>query len=1200
MTQPSGEVQFDRIYRDELSEVVSRRLQLTTEYQTQLESLSQQANDSNCKLKDVQHAALQADLCGLAISGGGIRSATFALGVLQGLAATRMLPRFDYLSTVSGGGYIGSWLMSWIRAQGMTRVEDGLQPPRLRAHTFQTPDPPEVRHIRRYSNYLAPRPGLFTVDGWTLIAIFARNMLLNQAVLFLVALGLLLMLRGVIEVFSIAHSVEKNSFAPYGITIVVALTLLAVLYCNRRFVTHGPGAGPSRPWSLGCVPWICVSILGSILFATLAAADWYAGELASQSFIETIAISAAYLAVWGTLCLPLGKVYTGSKRPRWMYFALRAVYGGMGGVLFGLLTFAWWSNILPATQAGKEFKPSSAAAVTVDSVDDGKLTSTSMKQTEPPPKTWRGFNSLSTTVATVATFGPAVMMLLIVLANFLMLGVSGALLTEIDREKWSRLNAYLMVSAAVWIALTGGMIYGPWLVGILWLNSSGGAQWVTGLAGAGWFGTLLAGLRAGQAAETGASKKSSPMALLAALAPFLFLVTAWIGLCTLTTWLAYDVYARWFVKPFDPHYLFWNRLELLLNDLDYWKISWEKGIPGLMVVYLFCSGFLFLFASWLLGRVIGVNTFTLQHLYQNRLVRCYLGASRGTQRTPDPLTNFDLDDDYPLSKLYPERNALNECGPYYIVNGALNQKASTRHGRHQEQTSLAEQEAEKLQFVERQAESFIFTSRYCGSESTGYCPSTEFASDVSLGTAVAVSGAAVSPNSGYHSSPAVTALLTLFNIRLGAWFGHPGREQTRGHANPAAQSLLLAEMAGKTGSDSDYVYVSDGGHFENMGVYELIRRRCRFILAIDSGADPEFHENVGRLVRLVRIDFGIYVELDPETITPGPDGLCKSHIIVGRIHYGDVHQYEDNYQPQPVGDPSFSAEANHGIILWIKNGLTGDEPGDVRNYKLMNPAFPYETTLDQFFSESQFESYRALGIHSLLHSVRIPSPVARESSTHNHPPVTLMADLYPSPQPMQMETSRSALEWVTRESQLASNRSGTARDSSPTEQPVLAAVESPGFSTRQLFETTYSYWLQKPDRFISVYLNQNDGYIRIMQQLREEPRLKRLSAELYGTPEQRRVAEKLVSVPEDQLAERLMANEMFTLLSNVWFGLNFEQTADHPAHHGWRGVFKDWCASPTLKAAWKDSNHPSETPSTGLQHEYNPAFRRFLERFIAT
>src|SRR5262245_58026800 len=112
---------------------------------------------------------------GLAFSGGGIRSATFNLGVLQALADLRLLPRVDYLSTVSGGGYIGSWFVSWAK-----RLERGVRAVQERLSPLSSPDPNApatrpIRFLREYSSYLTPRAGLLSADTWTLAGIWFRN-----------------------------------------------------------------------------------------------------------------------------------------------------------------------------------------------------------------------------------------------------------------------------------------------------------------------------------------------------------------------------------------------------------------------------------------------------------------------------------------------------------------------------------------------------------------------------------------------------------------------------------------------------------------------------------------------------------------------------------------------------------------------------------------------------------------------------------------------------------------------------------------------------------------------------------------------------------------------------------------------------------------------------------------------------------------
>jgi hypothetical protein len=133
------------------------------------------------------------DTLGVAFSGGGVRSATFNLGVLQGLAHGDLLRRVDYVSTVSGGGYIGAWLASWSKrvrgGRGVATVQE-----RLRTEPLTEPDALSVRAVRflrEYSNYLTPQAGVFTADTWTMIAIWLRNTMLNQAVLVLTLCGIL-------------------------------------------------------------------------------------------------------------------------------------------------------------------------------------------------------------------------------------------------------------------------------------------------------------------------------------------------------------------------------------------------------------------------------------------------------------------------------------------------------------------------------------------------------------------------------------------------------------------------------------------------------------------------------------------------------------------------------------------------------------------------------------------------------------------------------------------------------------------------------------------------------------------------------------------------------------------------------------------------------------------------------------------------
>jgi hypothetical protein len=285
--------------------------------------------------------------------------------------------------------------------------------------------------------------------------------------------------------------------------------------------------------------------------------------------------------------------------------------------------------------------------------------------------------------------------------------------------------------------------------------------------------------------------------------------------------------------------------------------------------------------------------------------------------------------------------------PLHIVNTAINLVAGN-----------------DLAWQERRAASFTFTPLHAGSDTVGYrsvprTPSQAKAyggsSGVTLGTAMAISGAAANPNMGQHSSPIVTLLLTLFNARLGAWMGNPKAERHYGHSCPRRQliPMSLIEAFGLTHDGGKYVNLSDGGHFDNLGLYELVRRGCGHVIVSDAGCDGSYaFEDLGNAVRKIRIDLGIEITFTGFKVGPRPghDGakVVGQYVAVGTIHY--------SRRMDGIGD---------GKLLYVKPAvfLKEDEPIDVVQYGRANPTYPHESTSDQWFSESQFESYRALGRH---------------------------------------------------------------------------------------------------------------------------------------------------------------------------------------------------------------------------------------------
>jgi hypothetical protein len=203
---------------------------------------------------------------------------------------------------------------------------------------------------------------------------------------------------------------------------------------------------------------------------------------------------------------------------------------------------------------------------------------------------------------------------------------------------------------------------------------------------------------------------------------------------------------------------------------------------------------------------------------------------------------------------------------------------------------------------------------------------------------------------GYHSSPIVGFLMTLFNVRLGCWLGNPGppgaRTWKRGGPRYAV-GPLFSEAIGNTTDGYRYINLSDGGHFENLGLYEMVLRRCKFILVVDAGQDFDYvFEDLGNAIRKIRIDLGIPIEI--KVVSPR-----KTEGVIHRCAFGTI-RYSEIDGPKTDGE-----------LIYIKPVLAGDEPPDVSNYAAAHPEFPHEPTTDQWFSESQLESYRLLGLHSM-------------------------------------------------------------------------------------------------------------------------------------------------------------------------------------------------------------------------------------------
>ncbi|HEV7902201.1 MAG TPA: patatin-like phospholipase family protein [Pyrinomonadaceae bacterium] len=273
-----------------------------------------------------------------------------------------------------------------------------------------------------------------------------------------------------------------------------------------------------------------------------------------------------------------------------------------------------------------------------------------------------------------------------------------------------------------------------------------------------------------------------------------------------------------------------------------------------------------------------------------------------------------------------------------------------------------------LAWQQRKAEPFSISPLHSGCFRVGYRNSRDYGgretNGISIGTAATASGAAASSNMGYYTtSPVISLLLTLFNVRLGLWLGNPGPHgQDTYHLGSPRLSFkpVVSEAFGLTDDTNGYIYLTDGGHFENLALYEMVLRRCHFIVVSDGAQDGDFRfGDLGNAVRKIRIDFGVPIEFTDMPIypkSPPAEEGGGTYWAIARIRYSCVDTVWDEEQGKAIPAPD-------GMLLYLKPTLYGDEPRDVLEYKKSFPTFPHQSTGDQFFDEPQFESYRMLGSH---------------------------------------------------------------------------------------------------------------------------------------------------------------------------------------------------------------------------------------------
>jgi hypothetical protein len=1144
-----------------------------------------QEKDNDAEVTKQREQALDAHLAGLAFSGGGIRSASFAIGVLQGLAELKLLNWFDYLSTVSGGGYAGGWLAAWLIREGSPiNVENQLDPSRIREsksqrHFAKNPksnpvewkeypkkrvldeEPEPVTHLRAYSSYLTPRGGFFSTDTWAMLAIYLRNVSINLLVLLPLLFFLVLLVRWIIEFYSwsLNPAVGADGTQGQAILFVVFLVGLSLGLFGLGYNARAIGGLRAIPRTFPVKPReLFRGVLLPLLIAAAMVAPSYEAAL---NFVRMGATPPGYFKatlayVVSPACLLLHVV-------------------SIGGFLF-LLSLVRLSRGDPFAAAPKQRSASFGliepfAALCAGSVAGILISLTYGLLGYTAPQPWLR-----------ATIGPPVFLVEIVLGFTVLVGLLGGRINELKREWSGRLAGSLLRGAVFWLIVVGVIVYGPAvLIGLGALGALAGPA-ARAVVAAVWAAITGAGVQAGRSPKTGAGQGSPSLEWLCSLAPPVFLAGLLTMLSLVTTVALNRVPSE--APPFSAALSETNSAPdgaagltgaqppsqpspaaatsiahtfnaSCLRYLEHLRQHHGWAMPiALVITALVC---------WTFASLVDVNLFSLHAFYANRLIRAFLGASRpncrwaqrwaghdrkveagaptnafGSHRDADPVTDFDDEDDIDLvdlkiggplkgrfAKSIEDQGKPVACywGPHYLINTTMNLVAN-----------------DNLAWRDRKAEAFCLTPLYCGSKSTGFALATDDTrGNLTLGRAIAVSGAAVDPNMNFHQSPAMTALLTLFNARLGIWIQNPqgkqrlptwerGRGFYRGSEGwfargPGLGFPLIGELFGQTSSHSDYVHVSDGGHFENLGVYELLRRRCRYVVAVDATENANAtSDNLGILVRLARIDLGIRINLDTAPLAlQGPEQYSKTHVVIGQIRYDDVHP---NAMP--------------GILVYIRASVTGDEPPDVQQYANNHPEFPRQSTVDQFFDEDQFESYRALGGH-------VATAVFTEAA----------ADLQ---------------DWL--------KTFVEGPESKPTKEEIEYAGQR---SLVRLFGSLRNRWQDQPTGDQASYYESVQAFVKLQRELRDKPALAPLGKELY--PE---LGDDARITDLERVALHTH-EEILQLIENAWLGLGLDRRPGTEIGRGWMNSFRRLTSTASFRRFWPL-----------LRAQYNPDFQSFCERLL--
>lgn len=344
----------------------------------------------------------------------------------------------------------------------------------------------------------------------------------------------------------------------------------------------------------------------------------------------------------------------------------------------------------------------------------------------------------------------------------------------------------------------------------------------------------------------------------------------------------------------------------------------------------------------LLSTCVNINFLGLHRMYRDRLMETFLpnvdAVKKNTWELATEADTTSLDTLCQVNRR-----------PYHLIN-----------------TNIVLVDSRQSKYRGRGGDSFTLSPLFCGSDATGWCQSKRYMhhagrKGMTLPTAMAISGAAVNPNAavdgnGTTRNRIVSTLLALLNLRLGFWAPNPNPKKFLSiPPNFISPGLKGGVLGGGLQEDRLAVELSDGGHFENLGIYELVRRKLKVIVASDAGADPNFNfSDLANAVEKVRVDFGATIVFNH------PDYVLEDLLPGSEQDDYFVSKYQGAKRPFAIASIYYN-DGSEGLLVYVKTTLVKGLPADLLGYKTANPSFPDQSTADQFFDERQFEAYRELG-----------------------------------------------------------------------------------------------------------------------------------------------------------------------------------------------------------------------------------------------